>query len=304
MITATSVMELRKKTGAGMMDCKKALTESDGDFEIAVDWLRKKGLSNAAKKSGRIAAEGLTAASTEGTVGSIIEVNSETDFVARNDQFQSMVSSIATLALTHGDVASLSSAKTESGRTVAEEITSNIATIGENINLRRVSLLSVDDGVVVSYVHNAVAEGMGKISVLVALESSVDKAALTSLGKQIAMHVAASRPQALNISDVDNAILQREREIFFDQSRASGKSDEIIEKMVDGRIRKFYEEIVLMEQIFVIDGKTKVKDVVENAAKNFGAPILLKAFARFELGEGIEKEEKDFAAEVAAAAGS
>ncbi|MES2215191.1 MAG: translation elongation factor Ts [Pseudomonadota bacterium] len=303
MITAASVKDLREKTGAGMMDCKKALTETGGDFEAAVDWLRTKGLSAAAKKAGRVAAEGLTAAAVDGTIGAIVEVNSETDFVARNDKFQGLVSSIAKLALKAGDVESLQKATMPSGRTAQEEIVEHIATIGENMGLRRVSVLKVEDGVVASYVHNAVADGLGKIAVIVALESTGDKAKLTSMGKQIAMHIAATRPQALNIESVDPEALKRERDIFFEQSRASGKPDNIIEKMVEGRIRKFYEESVLLEQVFVIDGKTKISEVVSNAAKELGAPVTLKAFARFELGEGIEQEVKDFAAEVAAAAG-
>lgn len=303
MITAALVKDLREKTGAGMMDCKKALTETNGNFDDAIDWLRKKGLAAAAKKAGRVAAEGLTAAFVDGTCGAIVEVNSETDFVARNDQFQKIVSDIAKLAVKASDIESLKSSVMPSGRTVEDEVVENIAIIGENLNLRRVNIVKVGDGVIASYIHNSVVDGMGKIAVIVALESTGDKNKLLSLGRQIAMHVAAARPQSLSVEDLDSAIVAKEREIFFEQSRASGKPDSIIEKMVDGRIRKFYEEAVLLEQVFVIDGKTKVKDVVEALAKELGAPVTLKAFGRFELGEGIEQEEKDFASEVAAVAG-
>lgn len=303
MITASLVKDLREKTGAGMMDCKKALTETNGNFEDAIDWLRKKGLSAAAKKSGRVAAEGLTAVFVDGLVGAAIEVNSETDFVARNEQFQSMVFGISKLAINAADIDSLKAAKMPSGRNVEEEIVENIATIGENLSLRRVEVVKVNDGIIASYIHNAVADGLGKIAVLVALESNGDKNKLSVLGKQIAMHIAAARPQSLNVESLDQSLIARERDIFFEQSRASGKPDNIIEKMVDGRIRKFYEEAVLLEQVFVIDGKTKIKDVIEAAAKEMNVSIVLKSFVRFELGEGIVQEEKDFAAEVAAVAG-
>jgi len=303
MITAALVKDLREQTGAGMMDCKKALTETNGDFEGAVDWLRKKGLAAAAKKAGRIAAEGLTAAIVQGTKGAIIELNSETDFVARNEQFQSLVSNITKLAIEAKDLDALRAATMPSGKTVEEEVIENVATIGENLNLRRMEVLSVLDGVVASYIHNATGDNMGKIAVLVALESGADKAKLNTLGKQIAMHIAATRPYSLDIASIDQDLVARERDIFFEQSRASGKPDNIIEKMVEGRIRKFYEESVLLEQIFVMDNKTKISEVVSNMAKELGSPITLKAFARFELGEGIEQEEKDFAAEVAAVAG-
>jgi len=303
MISAGLVKDLREKTGVGMMDCKKALTETNGDFEAAIDWLRKKGLSTAAKKAGRVAAEGLTAAIVSGTIGAVIEVNAETDFVARNDKFQALTSGIAKLALKSKDVDHLKSSIMDSGKTVDQEIVEHIATIGENLHLRRMSVLQVTDGVIASYVHNSVADGLGKIAVLVALESKGDKAKLMMLAKQIAMHVAATKPQALNIESIDPALVTREREIFFEQSRASGKPDNIIEKMVDGRIRKFYEESVLLEQIFVIDGKTKIHDVIAHNAKDLGTSITLKAFIRFELGEGIEQAKKDFAAEVAEAAG-
>lgn len=303
MITAALVKDLREKTGAGMMDCKKALSETNGNFENAIDWLRTKGLAAAAKKSGRIAAEGLTSVVVDGTTGAMVEINSETDFVARNEQFQHLVSNIAKLALKANNIDTLKSAIMPSGKTVEAEIVENVATIGENINLRRVESLTVNSGVIASYVHNLVSEGLGKISVLVALESTADQTKLSTLGKQIAMHIAATRPHSLDIESLDPAIVARERDIFSEQARASGKPENIIEKMVEGRIRKFYEEAVLLEQIFVMDGETKIKDVLANASKELNAPIALKAFARFELGEGIEQEEKDFAAEVAAVAG-
>ena len=305
-ITAALVKELREKTGAGMMDCKKALTETGGDLEAGVDWLRKKGLSAAAKKAGRTAAEGLVAAAVAGTSGAAVEVNAETDFVARNEHFQAFASQVAELALqAGGDLEALKSqAYPGSGRTVAEELTSLIATIGENMNLRRTAHLQVQDGVVCSYIHSGVAEGLGKIGVLIALESSGDKTRLMELGRQLAMHVAAANPQALDVGDVDQTALDRERDILSEQARASGKPEEIIAKMVEGRLRKYYEEVVLLEQVYVIDQENKVKKVVEQAGKDLGAPVKLAGFVRFQLGEGIEKEEADFAAEVAAARGA
>jgi elongation factor Ts len=303
-ITASLVKELREKTGAGMMDCKKALNETQGDLEGAVDWLRKKGLAAAAKKSGRIAAEGLVAVATAGTKGAVVEVNAETDFVARNDKFQGFAAACATLALSSdGDVEALKAAAYPgSAHTAQDELTTLIATVGENMNLRRSTTLSVNSGVVVSYVHSAIAPGLGKIGVLVALESTGDAAKLADLGKQVAMHIAAARPEALDIADVDTSALDRERNVLADQARASGKPEAIIEKMVEGRIRKYYEEVCLLEQIYVIDGETKVRKVVENAAKDIGAPVAVTSFARFALGEGIEKAQTDFAAEVAATA--
>lgn len=304
-ITAALVKELREKTGAGMMDCKKALTETAGDLEAAVDWLRKKGLAAAAKKSGRVAAEGLVAVATEGAVGAVVEVNAETDFVARNETFQEFAATVAKLALANDvDVEGLKGlAFPGSERNVGEQLTHLIATIGENMSLRRVKRLSVSAGVVVPYVHSAIAPGLGKIGVLVAVESAGDAAKLADLGKQVAMHIAAARPDALDIADVDTSALEREKAVLSDQARASGKPENIIEKMVEGRIRKYYEEVVLLEQVYVIDQETKVRKVVENAAKDAGAPVKLAGFARFALGEGIEKAESDFAAEVAAAAG-
>ena len=303
-ITASMVKELREKTGAGMMDCKKALVEAKEDFEAAIDWLRTKGLAAAAKKAGRVAAEGLTAVAVDGTKGSAVEINSETDFVSRNEIFQSLVKNVAKHAVSHGDIEALKSAKLESGKTVEEEIVANVSTIGENLNLRRMQTLEVNDGIIASYIHNATAENMGKISVLVALESSGDKAKLMEVGKQLAMHVAAAKPASLNKEGVDQSLIQREKDIFTEQSKASGKPDNIIEKMIEGRIRKFLEEIVLLDQTFVIDGKTKISDVIANLAKELGTSVELKNFVRFEIGEGIEKEETNFADEVASVAKS
>jgi elongation factor Ts len=303
-ITASLVKELREKTGAGMMDCKKALTETSGDLEGAVDWLRKKGLAAAAKKAGRVAAEGLVAVATADTVGAVVEVNSETDFVARNERFQAFANEAARQALVgNGDPDTLLQAQyPDTGRTFAEEVTHMVATIGENMNLRRISRIEVGSGVVASYVHNALAPNLGKIGVLVGLESTGDRDRLLELGKQIAMHIAAARPEAVNIEDVDSTALDRERNVLADQARASGKPEEIIAKMVEGRLRKYYEEVVLLEQVYVIDGENKVRKVVETVAKEIGAPIKVVGFARYVLGEGIEKEQSDFAAEVAAQA--
>lgn len=305
MISATLVRDLREKTGAGMMDCKKALVETNGDFEAAVDWLRAKGLSAAAKKAGRVTAEGLTALLVEGNKAAAIELNSETDFVARNDQFQTLVDDIVTEAMNHNSLEELTSAKLKNGKTVEEEVKEGVAVIGENLNLRRMATISVENGIIATYVHNSVAPNKGKISVLVGIESTAsDKSALMQLGKQIAMHIAASRPQALDSSSVDQALVERERNIFVEQSRASGKPDNIIEKMVDGRIRKFYEEIVLLEQVFVIDGKSRISEVLKEESKKLDAEVKISSFVRFELGEGIEVEASDFASEVAAVAGS
>lgn len=304
-ITASLVKDLREKTGAGMMDCKNALTAAEGNVEAAIDWLRKKGLAAAAKKSGRVAAEGLVGVASAKHEGAIVEINAETDFVARNEQFQEYVHSVAKLALTSSaDMESLKQMPHPSGRSVAEELTHLIATIGENMSLRRAAKLAVNQGVVATYIHNALAPGLGRIGVLVALESAGDTEKLAVLGRQIAMHVAAAKPDALNIADVDSTALDRERAILIDQAKASGKSDEIAAKMVEGRLRKYYEEVVLLEQVYVIDGETKVRKVVENAAKDVGAPVELTGFVRFALGEGIEKAEgDDFAAEVAKMAG-
>ncbi len=304
-ITASLVKELREKTGAGMMDCKKALTETKGDLEAGVDWLRKKGLSAAAKKAGRVAAEGLVAVMSAGNEATMVEVNAETDFVARNESFQAFAAQVAKIALETG--ADLDALKSKpypgTGRNIQDEMTQLIATVGENMNLRRVTHLSVRQGAIATYVHNALTPTLGKIGVLVALESTGDSAKVQALGKQLAMHVAAARPEALTIHDIDSKALERERNILAEQARASGKPEEIINKMVEGRLRKYYEEVVLTEQVYVVDGETRVGKVVENAAKAIGAPVKVAAFARFQLGEGIEKKEDDFAAEVAKMAG-
>lgn len=302
-ITPELVKKLRETSGAGMMDCKKALVETNGNFDEATDWLRKKGLSAAAKKSGRVASEGLVAVAVEGKTGAVIELNSETDFVSRNEKFQAAARQIASQALkVDGDVEALKASKGASGATVADDVTNLIAAIGENMTLRRSARLTVKEGIVASYVHSAVAPGLGKIGILVALESTGDANKLEALGKQIAMHIAAARPDALTTKDVSAEMLEREKNIFRDQAKASGKPADIIEKMVDGRIRKYYEEVVLLEQVFVIDGKTKISDFVAQSAKEIGAPVSITGFSRFVLGEGVEKKETNFAEEVAAAA--
>ncbi len=305
-ITAKLVKELRDKSGAGMMDCKQALVENDGDVDAAVDWLRTKGIAKAEKKSGRTAAEGLVGVSSEGSSGAVVEVNSETDFVARNDKFQEMVATIAGLALSaNGDVDVLKATDFPgAGKSVADHLTDVVATIGENMAVRRTASLSVENGVVASYVHNQVAPGLGKIGVLVALESTGDADKLAALGKQIAMHVAATSPLAVSTDELDQDVVERERAVLAEQARDSGKPEEVIAKMIEGRLRKFYEEVVLLSQTFVIDGENTVGKAVELAAKDIGAPVAVKAFVRYALGEGIEKEESDFAAEVAAAVGS
>jgi elongation factor Ts len=300
-VTAALVKELREKSGAGMMDCKKALSETDGDMEAAIDWLRTKGLATAAKKSGRVASEGLVAFAVDGTRGALIELNAETDFVARNTEFQEFASTLASLALNAVDIDALGGVDYPgTGRNVSEELTHKIATIGENMSLRRMETVSVGAGSVVSYMHNSTAPGLGRIGVLVALESSADAAVLEELGKQIAMHIAATSPASLSVDDLDPESVQRERDVLIEQAKASGKPQEIAEKMVEGRMKKYYQEVVLLEQTSVIDGETQIAGVVANAAKSAGTDIELKAFARFNLGEGIEKEETDFAAEVAA----
>jgi len=304
-VTASQVKELREKSGAGMMDCKKALNETNGDIDAAIDWLRTKGLAAAAKKSGRIASEGLVAVSVSGQLGAMIELNSETDFVSRNEEFQQFASTLAKLALEADDLDGLNAMDfPDTGRNVAEELTHKIATIGENMTLRRMQKLSVDHGMVVPYLHNAVADGLGRIGVLVGMESGADGAVLSSLGKQIAMHIAATSPASLSVSDLDPELVAREREVLIEQAKESGKPQEIAEKMVEGRMRKYYEEVVLLEQTFVIDGENKVGAVVEKAAKDAGSDIAVSGYAQFVLGAGIEKEETDFAAEVAAQLGN
>ncbi|MBT5481644.1 MAG: elongation factor Ts [Alphaproteobacteria bacterium] len=300
-VTAALVKELREKSGAGMMDCKKALNETNGDMDAAIDWLRTKGLAAAAKKSGRVASEGLVAISVSGTLGALVELNSETDFVSRNDDFQTFAKTLSSLALTASDIEALKAMDyPNTGRTVAEELTHKIATIGENMSLRRMEKVSVESGAIVPYIHNATADGLGRIGVLVGLSSSADRAVLSGLGKQIAMHIAATTPASISVDDLDPEMVARERDVLIEQAKASGKPQEIAEKMVEGRLRKYYEEVVLLEQTFVIDGETKVGNVIEAAAKDAGADIKLTHFAHFILGDGIEKEESDFAAEVAA----
>ncbi len=301
-ISPALVKELREKTGAGMMDCKKALAETKGDLEGAIDWLRKKGLAAAAKKSGRVAAEGLVAVFCEGSRGALVEVNAETDFVGRNENFQAFASKAAEIAVfAKGDLEALKKAAYPgSGKTVEDELTHLVATIGENMSLRRAAYLEVSQGTVVPYIHNAAAPGLGRLGVLVALESSAPREKLEALGKKIAMHVAAAHPTALTIETIDPAAVNRERAIFREQALASGKPAEFVDKMVEGRLRKFYEEVVLEEQVFVMDGKTRVKDVIASTGKEISQPIRLMGFVRFSLGEGIEKTETDFAAEVAA----
>jgi elongation factor Ts len=304
-ISASAVKELREKTGAGMMDCKKALVESNGDMEAASDYLRKKGLAATAKKAGRTTSEGLVSTITKQNMGVLLELNSETDFVAKNDKFQDLAKTLANEFLGFaGDFDSFKNSKLSNGNSVADEIANNIAVIGENITLRRAVKLSVSKGSVFSYIHNSVSEGLGKIGVLVALESAAPAEKLSELGKQICMHIAATKPESLDVSDLDPAIVNKERQILVDQAKASGKPDAVIEKMVEGRLVKFYEQVVLTQQLFVMDGKTRISEVVENAAKEIGSPIKISGFLRYNIGEGIEKEEKDFASEVAAAVAS
>ncbi len=303
-ITAAMVKDLREKSGAGMMDCKKALSENAGDMDQAMDWLRTKGLAAAAKKSSRTAAEGLVGVAVSGTKGAAVEVNSETDFVAKNDQFQSFVRDVTQIALAKGgDIESLKSQAMPSGKTVEEVLTNNVATIGENQSLRRSRTLEVSKGAIVPYIHNAAAPGLGKIGVLVALESEASDEVLQSLGKQLAMHIAAAFPKALNEADLDEGEIERERAIATEKAAESGKPADIIAKMVEGGIAKYRKEHALVSQLFVMDGKTKISDVVAKAGKDAGAEIKLVDYVRFQLGEGIEKEQSDFAAEVAAASG-
>ncbi|MDI7864009.1 translation elongation factor Ts [Rhizobiaceae bacterium n13] len=303
-ITAALVKELREKSGAGMMDCKKALTENNGDIEAAIDWLRAKGISKADKKSGRTAAEGLIGIAGAGHKAVVVELNSETDFVARNDAFQDLVRGIANVALTTDGTVEAVSAATypASGKPVADTIKDAIATIGENMTLRRAAKLEVEHGVVATYIHNAAGDGIGKLGVLVALKSEGDKAVLTSIGRQVAMHIAATNPLAIRAEEVDAAVAERERNVFIEQARESGKPEAIIEKMVDGRMRKFFEEVALLSQAFVINPDLTVGAAVQAAEKEAGAKIEVVGMARLLLGEGVEKEETDFAAEVAAAA--
>ncbi|MBB3998699.1 translation elongation factor Ts [Aureimonas pseudogalii] len=304
-ISASMVKDLREKTGAGMMDCKTALAETNGDMEAAIDWLRAKGIAKADKKSGRTAAEGLVVVAAGDKKGVVAEVNSETDFVARNDAFQEIVRNVAQVALTTDGSAEATAAAGYPGgeKNVADTIKDAVATIGENMSLRRSAMLQVSEGVVATYIHNQVADGLGKLGVLVAMESTGDKAALTAFGRQVAMHVAATNPLALTDGEIDQTTVDREKAVFSEQARQSGKPESIIEKMVEGRMRKFYEEVVLLKQNFVINPDLTVEKALEAAAKDFGAPAKITGFVRFALGEGIEREQSDFAAEVAAAAG-
>ena len=302
-VSAAMIKDLRGKTGAGMMDCKKALQETEGDIEAAVDWLRTKGLAAAAKKSGRVAAEGLVVVAAASNNGAVVEVNSETDFVARNEQFQDFARTMGALVLAsgNGDLEVLKGQPFPGGeRNVGEELTHMIATIGENMSLRRAATLSVDTGVVASYVHAAAAPGLGRIGVLVALDSLGDQAQLSALAKQFAMHIAAAAPQSVSVDDLDQETVERERAILAEQARDSGKPEEIIGKMVEGRLRKYYQDVVLAEQTWVIDGESKVAAVLEQAGKDLGTPVKVSGFIRYVLGEGIDREESDFAAEVAA----
>ena len=303
-ITAAMVKELREKSGAGMMDCKTALNENDGDLDAAIDWLRTKGLATAAKKAGRIASEGLVGVSVDGPNGAVVEVNSETDFVARNVEFQGMVTTISGLGLEAGGDKNALSALTYPGseKNVEDYVTEMVATIGENMSLRRTDSISVDEGVVSFYIHNQIASGLGKIGVLVGLKSSGDTDKLDALGKQVAMHIAATNPLSLSLDELSADVIEREKAVLIEQARDSGKPDNIIEKMIEGRMRKYYQEVVLLSQTFVIDGENTVEKALKLAEADVGAPIEIVKFVRFELGEGIEKKEEDFAAEVAAAA--
>ena len=300
-VTAVLVKELREKSGAGMMDCKKALGETGGDMNAAIDWLRTKGLATAAKKSGRVAAEGLVAIAVTEAKGAVVELNAETDFVARNTEFQGFATALAGLALDASDLNALMDANfPETGRKVAEELTQKIATIGENMSLRRMHKIEVSSGVVVPYMHNATADGLGRIGVLVGLQSDADAEMLNGLGKQLAMHIAATAPASLSVDDLDAELVAREREVLIEQAKSSGKPQEIAEKMVEGRMKKYYQEVVLLEQTSVIDGETRIADVLTKAGNEAGSAVALTEFVRFNLGEGIEREESDFAAEVAA----
>jgi elongation factor Ts len=304
-ISAALVKELRDKTGAGMMDCKQALIETRADIEAAIDWLRKKGLAKAAKRAGRVAAEGLIGVAVNKTVGAVVEVNSETDFVARNAQFQNMVGQITGLALKAGGDLGKLLATPYPGKsiTVEEHVKEMAATIGENMTVRRTAVLEAGDGVVADYIHNKAADGLGKMGVLVALESKGDKVRLGEFGRQIAMHVAAANPLAVTPEELDKTVIDKERAIYLEQARASGKPLDIIEKMVEGRLRKeFFQQVVLLQQVFVLDGKSTVEQAVRAAEKTVGAPIRITGFVRYALGEGIDKKDDDFAAEVAAAA--
>ena len=302
--SASMVKELREKSGAGMMDCKKALIETECNMDDAIDWLRKQGLSAVAKKSSRVAAEGLIGITIKDTKGGIIEINSETDFVARNELFQSFVKICSNLVLTSkSNIDVLKNLPfSNSDNTVDQELKNNIATIGENMNIRRIEYIEVSEGVLVSYVHNKVSEDLGKLGVIVAIESKANKDKLLEVGKQIAMHIAATSPKSLNIDDLDTNLVDREKEVLIDQAVSSGKPKDIAEKIVQGRMKKFFQDVVLNEQVSVIDGETKIKDIIKNLSKELGTQVILKDFKILKLGEGIEVAENDFAAEVAATA--
>ena len=304
-LSASTIKELREKSGAGMMDCKKALTETGGNMEEAIDWLRKQGLSAVAKKSSRVAAEGLIGVTIKNNSGAMVEINSETDFVARNELFQNFVKTCSTLVLsTKNDIEALQELPfPNSDRTVNQELANNIATIGENMNIRRVEFLEVSEGILVSYVHNNVADGLGRLGVLVALESKAEKNNLLETGKQVAMHIAATSPKSLNVEDLDPQIVEREREVLIDQAMASGKPKEIAEKMVQGRMNKFYQEVVLNEQVSVVDGETKIKDLIKKLSSDINHDVKIKGFKILKLGDGIDVGESNFAADVAATAG-
>ena len=304
-LSASIIKDLRQKSGAGMMDCKKALTETDGNMEEAIDWLRKQGLSAVAKKSSRVAAEGLIGVTINNNSGAMVEINSETDFVARNELFQNFVKTCSTLVLSSkNDIEALKNLPfPNSDRTVNQELANNIATIGENMNLRRVEFLEVSEGILVSYVHNNVSDGLGRLGVLVALESKAESNNLLETGKQVAMHIAATSPKSLNIEDLDPQIVEREREVLIDQAMASGKPKEIAEKMVQGRMNKFYQEVVLNEQVSVVDGETKIKDLIKKLSSDINHDVKIKDFKILKLGDGIDVGESNFAADVAATAG-
>jgi elongation factor Ts len=306
-ITAALVKELREKSGAGMMDCKKALQENDGDVDMAIDWLRTKGLSKAAKKSDRAAAEGLVGAAVRkdgaGMTGVVVELNAETDFVARNELFQNAAKEIAGIALDHDSVEAIAAARTAGGAAVSDLVTNLIATIGENMNLRRAHRFTVSEGAIASYVHSAIVPDLGKIGVLVAVEGKGDQAKLAEMGRKIAMHVAATNPLSLSTDDLDPAAIDREKAIFTEQALASGKPAGVVEKMVEGRIRKFFEEVVLLKQAFVMNPDQTIEQLVAEMAKETGSPVVVKGFVRFALGEGVEKKVDDFAAEVASMTG-
>ena len=298
-VTASLVKELREKSGAGMMDCKTALTENNGDIELSIDWLRAKGITKAAKKSDRIASEGLIGNLVAGNKAAIIELNSETDFVARNEEFQNLLEGLLSIAIDNDEIADLPYKDT--GRSVTEEINEKIATIGENIQLRRIGHLNIDQGHIFSYTHNSVRDSLGKIGVLVSIKTNLDEAQISDIGKGLCMHIAASNPIALSSDLIPSDLIEKEKQIAIEQAKESGKPEAIIEKMVEGRIKKYTEENSLMSQVYVLDGENKVSSFIENKAKELGADIAINDFIRMQLGDGIEKKEDDFASEVAAA---